>query len=181
MGVDALSEMKKNPAIGAKSLVDGFGSRLVKTAFRLCGNRATAEDLAAKTLAKAVNDIGKFRGESESSLFSWLCTILVNFYRMDLRRKGTNALVLMSEVPEVEDTSPNPAEVLAAKTDAASVRAAVQKLSPAMREAIVLRYFNDLPEREVAAILGIKETAARVRIHAAKRKLRELLALTFSE
>ena len=59
MGADVLKGLKNDPSALAKALVDEYGARLLKTAYRLCGNRATAEDLTARTMAKAVTDISK--------------------------------------------------------------------------------------------------------------------------
>ena len=93
-----------------------------------------------------------------------------------MRRKGANALMFMDELPAVMDASPNPAEVLEMKTDAAAIRAAVAQLSPALREAVVLRYFDELPEAEIARVLETTVGAVKVRLHAARRKLKEMLA-----
>ena len=93
-----------------------------------------------------------------------------------MRKKGANSLMFMDELPETVDDSPNPAEVLEAKTDAAAVRAAVARLSPALREAVILRYFDELPEAEIAHALETTVGAVKVRLHAARRKLKEMLA-----
>lgn len=166
--------IRQNPVQGAKALMDGYGERLFKTAFRLCCNAATAEDLTARTIVQAVRFIDQF--DETVSFFGWLCAILVNFHRMDLRRKGANALAFMEELPETVDESPNPAEVLEAKTDAAAIRAAVAQLSPALRAVVVLRYFDELPEAEIARALETTVGAVKVRLHTARRKLKEMLA-----
>ena len=165
--------IRQNPVQGAKALMDGYGGRLFKTAFRLCSNAATAEDLTARTIVQAVRFIDQF--DETVSFFGWLCAILVNFHRMDLRRKGANALAFMEELPETVDESPNPAEVLETKTDAAAIRAAVAQLSPALRAVVVLRYFDELPEAEIARALETTVGAVKVRLHTARRKLKEML------
>ena len=166
--------IRQDPVQGAKALMDGYGGCLFKTAFRLCSNAATAEDLTSRTIVQAVRCIGQF--DETVSFFGWLCAILLNFFRMDMRRKGANALMFMDELPAVMDASPNPAEVLEMKTDAAAIRAAVAQLSPALREAVVLRYFDELPEAEIARVLETTVGAVKVRLHAARRKLKEMLA-----
>lgn len=168
--------IRNDPVHGAKALVDGYGECLFKTAYRLCSNAVTAEDLTARTIAQAVHHIDQY--VADTSFLGWLCAILVNFYRMDLRRKGANVLVFTDELPERKDERPNPAEVLEAKTDAQAIRAAVARLSPALREAVILRYFNELPETEIAQALGTSVGAVKVRLHAARRKLKEILSLT---
>ena len=166
--------IRQDPVQGAKALMNGYRGLLFKTAFRLCSNSATAEDLTARTIVQAVRCIDQF--DETVSFFGWLCAILVNFHRMDIRKKGTNALTFMDELPEMVDDSPNPADVLDAKTDAVAVRMAVERLSPALREAVILRYFDELPEAEIAKALETTVGAVKVRLHAARRKLKEMLA-----
>ena len=159
--------------------MDGYGDRLLKTAFRLCSCVATSEDLTSRTIAQAVARIDQF--DRTVSFFGWLCRILVNFHRMDLRRKGANALDFVDRLPEVADERPDPAETLAAKTDAAAVRAAVEKLPPLFRETVVLHYFDDLDVSEISRVMSVPVGTVKFRLHSARRKIRDILAPTFSE
>ena len=106
------------------------------------------EDLAVRTLARAVKAEGDFA--TEAAYFSFLCTILVNLRRDDLRLKAANALVFTDDLPDVEDARPDPREALAAKSDAEAVRLAVSRLSPVIRETVVMRYFGDMSVSEMA-------------------------------
>lgn len=166
--------IRQNPVRGAKALMDGYSGRLFKTAFRLCSNATTAEDLTARTIVQAIRHIDQF--DETVSFFGWLCAILTNFHRMDMRKKGISALTFMDELPETVDMRPGPAEVLEMETDAAAVRAAVERLSPALRDAVVLRYFDELPEAEIAKALETTVGAVKVRLNTARRKLKEMLA-----
>jgi len=53
------------------------------------------------------------------------------------------------------------------------LEAAISELSPRLRSVVVLRDVYDLPHKAIAAELGITETAAKVRLHRARRRLRE--------
>ena len=88
---------------------------------------------------------------------------------MDMRKKGISALTFMDELPETVDMRPGPAEVLEMETDAAAVRAAVERLSPALRDAVILRYFDELPEAEIARALETTVGAVKVRLNTARR------------
>ncbi len=114
LGMPIWEQIRSNPEAGAKALVASFSDRLYKLAFRLCSDAALSEDLVIRTLARAVKAQGDF--PSEESYFSFLCTILVNLHRDDLRLKAANALVFMDDVPEVEDERPNPGDALSAAT-----------------------------------------------------------------
>ena len=96
-------ELESDPDRGAVALVSTYADRLYRLAYRLCSNSATAEDLAFRTLSRALTSVGRDFGD-EKAFFAWLCTILVNFYRQDLRRKGANALVFPETLPEVTES-----------------------------------------------------------------------------
>ena len=97
---------------------------------------------------------------------------------MDLRKKGANALVLTDELPEDADPTPDPAEALALRASAAEVRAAVAELPETLRTAVVLRYFEEMDVAQVADVLEISVSAAKVRLFAARRRLARRLVLT---
>ena len=80
--MDIWEEIRSAPESGAKALVAAYSERLYKLAFRLCSDAAAAEDLAMRTLARAVRATGDF--PSEAAYFSFLCTILVNLHRDDM-------------------------------------------------------------------------------------------------
>lgn len=162
-----------NTEEGARALVRDYAGRLYGLAYRLCGNAATSEDLAMRTIERAVRATGEF--PSEKAFFAFLCTILVNLYRDDLRLKAANALTFTENLPEVEDEGPGPAEAFARKSEAEAVRDAVDRLSPILRETVVLRYFSDLSVAETAQALGVPEGTVKFRLSEARRKIREIL------
>lgn len=158
---------------GARALVRDYAGRLYGLAYRLCGNAATSEDLAMRTIERAIRATGEF--SSEKAFFAFHCTILVNLHRDDLRLKAANALTFTEKLPEVEDERPGPAEALARKSEAEAVRDAVERLSPILRETVVLRYFSDLSVAETTQALGVPEGTVKFRLSEARRKIREIL------
>ena len=137
--MDLVDEIKLRPAAGARRLVAEYRERLYQVAYRLCLNAADAEDLSFRTLQRAIERIGSYR--PTGSFFQWLYTILVNFRRMDLRRKGANMLDFTDDLPDEPADAPDAADTLAAIEDAAVVRAAVAALPEVFREVVVFRYF----------------------------------------
>ena len=132
-----------------------------------------------RTIERAVRAKGEF--DSEKQFFGFLCTILVNLRRDDLRLKAANALTFTEKLPEIEDESPGPAEVFARKSEAEAVRDAVERLSPILRETVVLRYFSDLSVAETAKALGVPEGTVKFRLSEARRKIREILTQRFGD
>ena len=159
---------------GAEALIEEYGTRLYVTAFRLCQNEKDAEDLVFRTFARVVERIGSFRDRSE--FFTWMCSILVNFYHMDARRKAANALVFGEEVPERPDRSPDPSEALAADDEASILRAAVDVLPAEIRAVIVLHYFDEMSVPEIAKAAEIPEGTVYWRLHEGRKKIRETVA-----
>ena len=169
-------DIAANAEEGAKRLVAEYGDRLFSAAVRICGNDSDAEELVFHTLSQAIAKIWQY--DKRSSFFSWLYSILLNFHRMSMRRKGSSALVFCDELPERESIAPNPAERLDFQTEAAIVREATARLPEPLREIIVLRYFEDLSLREISALLKIPLSTVKFRLHFAKRKLRAKLELS---
>ena len=171
-------DIAANAEEGSKRLVAEYGDRLFSAAVCICGNDNDAEDLVFRTLSHAVAKIRQYG--KRSSFFSWLYSILANFHRMDMRRKGFNALVFSDEHPERIDPSPNPAENLDSRMESAIIREATARLPEPLREIIVLRYFEDLSLREIATMLKLPLSTVKFRLHFAKRKLRSRLELSLS-
>ena len=170
-------DIAANAEKGSKRLVAEYGDRLFSAAVRICGNDSDAEDLVFRTLSHAIAKIGQYG--KRCSFFSWLYSILANFHRMDMRRKGATALVFCDELPDCEDSAPTPSERLDFQMEAEIVQEATAQLPEPLREIIVLRYFEDLSLREISALLKLPLTTVKFRLHFAKRKLRAKLKLSF--
>lgn len=155
-------------------LVEEYSARLYATAFRICLNEKDAEDLVVRTFARVVSGIRTFHGKS--AFFTWMCAIMMNFRRMDMRRKGANTLILVDELPERADAGPSPAESLASGDEASQLRAAVSALPDDMREAVVLHYFDDMSVPEIAKALSVPEGTVYWRLHEGRRLIRETMA-----
>ena len=120
--MEIADEIKQRPDVGARRLVAEYRERLYQVAYRLCLNAADADDLVFRTMQRAMERIGSYR--PTGSFYQWLYAIMVNFRRMDLRRKAANMLDFTDELPETASDTPAPAETLAAAEDASAVRAA---------------------------------------------------------
>ena len=122
---------------------------------------ADAADLAQATFLEALRGVERFRGES--TVRTWLLGIARNVFRSWLRRKGSD--VALDE--ELEWGGSDDGEALA-------VRDALSRLDTDDQEILVLRYVEGLPSKELAAIYGISDDAARQRVARAADLFREL-------
>lgn len=177
--LDLADEIRHNPAAGARRLVAEYRDRLYQVAYRLCLNAADAENLTFRTLQRAIERIRSYR--TDRNFFQWLYAILVNFRRMDVRRKAANMLDFTDNLPDPPDDHPDAAETLAAAQDAAAVRQAVAALPEIFREVVVFRYFEDLTVPEIAQVLEIPEGSVKSRLTRAKQRIRSLLSGTIRD
>lgn len=166
-------------ASGTRRLVAEYGDRLYSLALELSGNPADADDLTFQTFERAVEKISQY--DSSRAMLPWLCGILVNFWKMRLRKKGANALVFQEELVDTEGGALTPDEVLVRKQDAAVVEAAVRALPPDYRNVVVLRYYEEFPIEAIAAILDLPVGTVKSRLHSARGMLRKFLSRTFSD
>ena len=171
-------EISADAHAGASRLVAEYGDRLFTAACQIVQSEADARDLVFRTFERVLAKIGQYDGRSQ--FFSWLYSVMLNFRRMDLRRKGANALVFDGELHDGEDAAPDPAEAMALKSDAAAVRAAVASLAEPLRTVVVLHYFEDFDLKEISEMVSAPLGTVKFRLHRARKTLAAMLAQTFS-
>jgi RNA polymerase sigma-70 factor (ECF subfamily) len=144
-------------------------------AFRLTGNEEDARDVVQDAYLRAYKGLKKFRGDASFS--TWLYRITANCASSHMSRRIRNRHDDIDDEHGLIDDRPEVDPEL--RADAAAERQrlaeALQALPPDMRAVVVLRDVYDLPHEAIAAELGISEGAAKVRLHRARKKLRERL------
>jgi len=168
----------KDPDRGASALIEDYGERLYATAFRICLNEQDAEDLVQRTLVRVVERISSYKGDS--AFFTWMCAILVNFRRMDVRRKAANALVFDETPLDAPDERPDPGEAAAQDDEAAALRRAVSRLPEDLRLVVVMHYFNGLSVPEIARAVHAPEGTVYYRLHESRQRIRKFLSKDFA-
>jgi RNA polymerase sigma-70 factor, ECF subfamily len=144
-------------------------------ALRLVGNAEDAKDVVQDTYLRAFRALARFRGDAQ--IGTWLFRITSNCASTLLTRRRKSQTDPLVEDQAVADdrTSHNPS----AQSEANDVRAhiidALSQLPEKLRSVIVLRDIYDLSHDAIAKQLDISETAAKVRLHRARAKLKEHL------
>jgi RNA polymerase sigma-70 factor (ECF subfamily) len=141
-------------------------------AFRLTGDEEDARDVVQESYLRAFRGLKRFRGDAQFS--TWMYRITANCAATHLgKRKRHRHDELTDDIAVDEQSAANPE----ARVDAVAVRdrlqEALRELPPRLRAVVVLRDIYDLPHETIAAELGISESAAKVRLHRARRKLRD--------
>ena len=144
-------------------------------ACRLTGNEEDARDVVQDAYLRAWRAIGKFRGEAQFS--TWMYRITANASATHLRKRHRHRTEPLDEVTEPADMRPEtqPATAFDSADTLEHVAAAINELPPKLRSVVVLKDVYDLPHEAIAEELGITVAAAKVRLHRARRRLRDEL------
>ncbi len=147
-------------------------------AYRLTGNRDDAGDVVQDAYVRAYRAIRRFRGDSSFS--TWMYRITSNCASTHLSRRSRQRTEELSDDVPIVDLRPEQDPSL--RAEAAILRhhldRAIRALPERLRQVVVLRDLHDLSHSEIAAELGITTSAAKVRLHRARQRLRAVLQRT---
>ena len=129
-------------------------SAMFRTALLLTGGVASAEDLVQDTLTKLYQSW--WRVEAADSPMAYVRSSMTNRFLTSRRRSAATEL-LMDSLPD-GPTGRDAGEIVA---DRGFAMALLSRLSPRQRAAVVMRYFHDLDDAEIAAALGSRQATAR--------------------
>jgi RNA polymerase sigma-70 factor, ECF subfamily len=144
-------------------------------AVRLTGNEEDASDVVQEAYIRAWKGIRRFRGDARFS--TWMYRITANAAYTHLGRRRRTRTESLDDVAEPIE------ERIGARPDVAAESAAmmgrlseaVAELPPKLRAIVVLKDVYGLPHEAIAEELGISVTAAKVRLHRGRKRLREML------
>jgi RNA polymerase sigma-70 factor, ECF subfamily len=150
-------------------------------ALRLTGNEEDARDVLQDAYLRAYKGIKRFRGDSQFG--TWMYRITANCAATHLGKRSKHRHEDLDDSTTVVDSRPeiDPELRADAAVERSRLNEALAELPPKLRAVVVLRDVYDLPHEAIAAELGISEAAAKVRLHRARRKLREQLFPTRGE
>lgn len=147
-------------------------------AYRLTGNPDDASDVVQDAYVRAYRAIRRFRGDSSFS--TWMYRITSNCASTHLSRRSRQRTEELSDDVPIVDLRPEQDPSL--RAEAAILRhhidRAIRALPDRLRQVVVLRDLHDLSHSEIAAELGITTSAAKVRLHRARQRLRTILQRT---
>jgi RNA polymerase sigma-70 factor, ECF subfamily len=150
-------------------------------AIRLTGDEDDACDVLQDAYLRAYRSIKSFRGDA--AFTTWLYRITANCASTYLARRGQSRHEELGDDTPLVDlrSSTDPEAAASAALERDRVAVALLALPPRLRAVVVLRDVYDLPHEAIAKELGISTAAAKVRLHRARKKLRERLFPTRAE
>jgi RNA polymerase sigma-70 factor, ECF subfamily len=166
---DLLDRCRRGEPAAFEELVEQTHRRVFTLAYRLVGDRHEAEDVAQDAYLRMYRALPRFRGDS--SLETWLYRITANAAVSHLRRRGRFGDLL--DDPDVavdvpDQAGPDP-------VDRDEIQRALLALPVAQRTVLVMRDAYGFSIREIADELGLTDGAVKVRIHRARRRLKDLV------
>ena len=161
-------------ALDFQRVYDEFQPRIRRYLARLAGP-GEADDLSQETFARVSQALAGFRGEA--ALSTWIYRIATNVafdrarspgFQLQARTAEPAALAALGAAPTIEQD-------IASREMSECVRDYVDQLPADYRTVVVLSELEELPDREIALVLGISLEAAKIRLHRARARLRQML------
>ena len=160
--------------------------RVYAICYRFTGDATDAEDITQDVFLKVYRNLGSF-DTAKGSLQTWITTLtrnlLVDNYRRTRLDRASDSL---DQTLGLDDDGPTMAERLADPAPSqeqqygrlelkATIQRALEKLSPELREAVILRDLEDMDYKEIALVLKIPEGTVKSRISRGRAELARLL------
>jgi RNA polymerase sigma-70 factor (ECF subfamily) len=162
-----------------EELVRIHSRRVYGLCYRFTGRDSDAQDLTQEVFLRVYRALGSFRS-NEGSFTTWLTrltrNLLIDHYRRTRNERITDSID--EQLPRIEEgfTSTNrPDSAVAGREASELLQAALGKLSPELRETIVLRDLQDMEYREIAEVLSIPEGTVKSRLNRGRAELARLL------
>jgi RNA polymerase sigma-70 factor, ECF subfamily len=179
-----LDQARSGDAEAFGEICRAYESRLLRQAMILCGNSATAEELAQDTLVEAWKCLRRYNGRCR--FFTWLCAILLNRYRNIVREKRPLPASALAErdrdkfqdcVTSLPDHQPLPDQAVQIQEQVVSVWRCIHALPAKHQQVIYLRFYADDSLEGIAAALDCSVGTVKSRLFHALDKLRGMKAL----
>jgi len=148
--------------------------------YRFTGSGSEAQDLTQEVFLRVFRTLKSFRS-AEGSFGTWLARVtrnlLIDHYRRTRQERVTDSIEEQLPTMEQEGSGATvrPDQALAGREASEILQAGLLKLSPDLREAVILRDLQEMEYREIADVLGIPEGTVKSRINRGRAELGRLL------
>jgi RNA polymerase sigma-70 factor (ECF subfamily) len=165
-----------------EELVRTHTRRVYSLCYRFTNSDAEAQDLTQDVFLRIFKTIKSFRAE-EGSFTTWMARLTRNLLIDNYRRKRQDRMTdsLEPQLPVLQEqlaSSSRPDGLVAGREAKERLHAGLQKLSPELRETLILRDLEELEYREIAEILRIPEGTVKSRLNRARTELARILQRT---
>ena len=175
-----------------EEIVHKYHRRIYNICYRFAGSGNDADDLTQEVFIKMYRTLNTYDGE-RGAFMTWVTTItrnlLVDHFRKTKQDRVTDSLdgtpsehedaMPLSE--RIPDQAAGPDAGVQSREAGEAVHQALQKLSPELREAVILRDLQDMDYREIATVLRVPEGTVKSRINRGRAELARLLQRTYRQ
>jgi RNA polymerase sigma-70 factor (ECF subfamily) len=176
-----------------EDIVRRYQRRIYNICYRFAGSAEDADDLTQEVFIKMYRTLNSYDVE-RGAFMTWVTTItrnlLVDHFRKGKHDRLTDSLdatpvqeeegrTLGEEIPDKATVSPD--EQVRSREAGEAVHEALQKLSPELREAVILRDLQDMDYKEIAGVLKVPEGTVKSRINRGRVELARLLSRTYRQ
>jgi RNA polymerase sigma-70 factor (ECF subfamily) len=171
VSAELLEACRRSDPGAFEELVERTHRQVYTLAYRLVGDRHEAEDVVQEAYLRAYRALPGFRGDARFE--TWLYRIVANAAMTHLRRRGRFGELLAEGHPAAlrEPEARTAEETLGD----AEVKRALAALPEGQRVVVVLKDVYGFSCQEIGDHIGISEGAVKVRLHRARRRLKELI------
>jgi len=165
---------------GWEELVRLHTRKVYAMCYRFTNSGSEAQDLTQEVFLRVFRTLRTFRS-AEGSFGTWLARVtrnlLIDHYRRSRQERVTDSIE--EQLPMLEETgavaAARPDHAIAGREASEILQATLQKLSPDLREAVILRDLQEMEYREIASVLQIPEGTVKSRINRGRAELTRLL------
>lgn len=152
------------------NIVEAYQRPVFNLCYRMLGDPIDAEDAAQETFWRAYQNLRRY--DQKRSFATWLLSIAAH-YCIDQQRKRRVPILSMELLPEEDapDSAPNPEKVVGELEESSQMRRLLSKLGSQDRAAVILRYWYEFSEEEIAKSLSLTVSAVKSRLHRARKEL----------
>ena len=162
-----------------EDLVRVHTRRVYAIAYRFTGSDHQAQDLTQEVFLRVFRSLKQFRA-GEGSFAVWLGrltrNLLIDHYRKSKSDRATDSIE--ERLPMIEESTAMSARtdgMLAGREASEMLQAGLQKLSPELRETVILRDLEELEYREIAQVLQVPEGTVKSRLNRGRAELARIL------
>lgn len=161
-----------------EELVRRHTRRVYNLCYRFTGNAAAAEDLSQDVFLRVYRTLGSYE-PTYGAFATWLTSVtrnlLVDHYRRTRRDRLTDSIDEAPQVEEAQSTERTPQQHAEARELSAQVQTGLEKLSPELREAVILRDLQGMEYGEIRKVLQVPEGTVKSRINRGRIELARIL------
>lgn len=162
-----------------EDLVRTYTRRVYSICYRFTGRESEAQDLTQEVFLKVFRNVRSFRS-GEGSFGVWLArltrNLLIDHYRRSKMERATasieDQLPMLEEKAAIEGRTE---AALAGREASEALQKALARLSPDLRETVILRDVEGLEYREIAQVLGVPEGTVKSRLNRGRSELARAL------